>query len=143
MDLKDIFKKKPRKVPSEPRGKKPEERTVEVKPQQIPKEVVFPKKERKQVPGLAYQILDTPHVSEKATFLSEKNKYVFKVWPKVNKTEIKKAIEGQYGVNVLSVKIIKVLPKKRRLGKTRGWRKGYKKAIVAIKEGQKIEVLPR
>ncbi len=138
MALKDIFKKKPRTNRfAATRSKKPEERTVEVKPQQIPK------KERKQVPGLAYQVLDTPHVSEKATFLSEKNKYVFKVWPKVNKTEIKKAIEGQYGVNVLSVKIIKVLPKKRRLGKTKGWRKGYKKAIVAIKEGQKIEVLPR
>lgn len=137
MALKDIFKKK---VTEKGIGKPIENE----KPKKIEKEVsIVPKKERKQVPGLTYQILDTPHVSEKATFLSEKNKYVFKVWPKVNKTEIKKAIEGQYGVNVLSVKIIKVLPKKRRLGKTKGWRKGYKKAIVAIKEGQKIEVLPR
>jgi len=43
----------------------------------------------------------------------------------------------------LGVKIINLPPKKRRLGKIRGWRKGYKKAIVRIKEGQKIEVLPR
>ncbi len=88
-------------------------------------------------------ILKTPHITEKSTDLVGKNQYVFKVWPKANKIEIKKAIEDLYGVDVLDVKIIKVPPKRRRLGRISGWRKGYKKAIVKIKEGQKIEVLPR
>ena len=82
-------------------------------------------------------------MTEKATELAKKNQYVFKVWPRANKVEIKKAIEDIYGVDVVSVKIIKVPRKRRRLGRISGWRKGYKKAIVKIKEGQKIEVLPR
>jgi len=88
-------------------------------------------------------ILKTPHISEKSTELTGRNQYVFKVFSRANKTEIKKAIENLYKVKVISVKIIKVPAKKRRLGRITGWRKGYKKAIVKIKEGQKIEVLPR
>lgn len=92
---------------------------------------------------IAWRVLKGPHTTEKATQLLKENQYVFKVFPRANKTEIKKAIEGLFGVDVLGVKIIKVPRKKRRLGRIEGWRKGYKKAIVKIKEGQKIEVLPR
>ncbi|MBZ9573074.1 50S ribosomal protein L23 [Patescibacteria group bacterium] len=95
------------------------------------------------MPETAYRVLKAPQVTEKATALTGKNQYVFKVWPGANKVEIKKAVKDLYGVEVLSVKIIKVPRKKRRLGRISGWRKGYKKAIVKIKEGQKIEVLPR
>jgi large subunit ribosomal protein L23 len=102
-------------------------------------------KEKKE--GQAWMILREPHITEKATDLVKLNQYVFKVWPKANKVEIKKAIESLYGVDVVGVKIVKVPPKRRRLGRIRGWRKGwekgYKKAIVRIKEGQKIEVLPK
>jgi len=59
------------------------------------------------------------------------------------KLEIKKAIEGLYGVDVLSVKVINIPKRRRRLGRITGWRKGYKKAIVKIKKGQKIEIIPR
>ena len=90
-----------------------------------------------------FKILIEPHLTEKTTDLEKKNQYVFKVFPKANKTEIKKAIEDLYKVEVLGVKIINVLKKRRRLGRISGWKKGYKKAIVKIKEGQKIEVLPR
>ena len=89
------------------------------------------------------KILISPRITEKATAISQKNQYVFKVFPKANKTEIKKAIEDLYKVEVLDVKIINVPAKRRRLGRISGWKKGYKKAIVKIKEGQKIEVLPR
>jgi len=89
------------------------------------------------------KILKTPQVTEKATDLAGKNQYVFKVYPKTNKVEIEKAIEELYGVDVISVKIINIPPKRRRLGRVRGWRKGYKKAIVKIKEGEKIEIMPR
>ena len=89
------------------------------------------------------KILKTPQVTEKATDLAGKNQYVFKVYPKTNKVEIEKAIEELYGVDVISVKIINIPPKRRRLGRVRGWRKGYKKAIVKIKDGEKIEIMPR
>ena len=106
-------------------------------------EVRPPQAKREKVIGEAYRILKTPHVTEKATDLVKKNQYVFKVYSRANKVEIKKAIEDLYGVDVLGVKVINLPPKRRRLGKIMGWRKGYKKAIVRIKEGQKIEVLPR
>jgi len=88
-------------------------------------------------------VLISPHITEKATALAQKNQYVFKIFPKANKTEIKKVIEDLYKVEVLNIKIINVPKKRRRLGRISGWKKGYKKAIVKIKEGQKIEVLPR
>ena len=89
----------------------------------------------------SYEAIKEPHISEKASFLSEMNQYTFEVLPRYNKNEIKNAVEGIYGVNVTSVNIIRIPPKKRRLGKTEGFRKSYKKAVVTIKEGQKIEII--
>ena len=101
------------------------------------------KARKKQISSDAYRVLSSPHITEKATDLSEKNRYVFKVKNRTNKIEIKKVIKGIYGVDAVDVKIINVHRKKRRLGKQTGWRKGYKKAIVKVKEGQKIEILSR
>ncbi len=101
------------------------------------------KKDKKKIPEIAYRILIAPHISEKATILSEENKYVFKVSKEANKIEIKKAVEEVYGVDVVKVRIINVHRKRRRLGRYLGWRKGYKKAIVTIKKDQKIELLLR
>ncbi len=98
---------------------------------------------KKETSKIAYRVLGAPHVTEKATALTEENKYVFKVLPRTNKIEIKKAVEDLYGVDVVKVRIINVPKRRRRLGKQKGWRKGYKKAIVKIKKGQKIEILPR
>ncbi|MDP3883166.1 MAG: 50S ribosomal protein L23 [Candidatus Staskawiczbacteria bacterium] len=91
--------------------------------------------------SFSYEAVKDPHISEKATYLSEKSQYIFKVSPNYNKNEIRNAVEGIYGVDVLSVNIIKIPPKKRRIGKTQGFKKGLVKAIVKIKEGQKIEIL--
>ncbi|OGZ84905.1 MAG: 50S ribosomal protein L23 [Candidatus Staskawiczbacteria bacterium RIFOXYD1_FULL_39_28] len=82
-----------------------------------------------------------PHISEKGSYLAEASQYIFEVAERSNKQEIKKSVEGIYGVDVLSVNIIKIPAKKRRLGKTEGFRKAYTKAIVKIKDGQKIEIL--
>ena len=103
----------------------------------------FHPQEIKNMVAKADKILISPQITEKATALVQKNQYVFKVFPKANKTEIKKAIEDLYKVEVSDVKIINVPKKRRRLGRISGWKKGYKKVIVKIKEGQKIEVLPR
>lgn len=91
--------------------------------------------------GFSFEVIKEPHISEKGSFLAEINQYTFQVSPNYSKQEIKKAIEGIYGVNVLSVNTIKIPHKKRRLGKTQGFRKKFKKAVVKIKEGQKIEIL--
>jgi len=96
---------------------------------------------KKRHSGFSYEIVKEPHISEKATNLAESNQYVFKVVANSNKTEIKKSVEGIYGVNVLSVNIIKIPAKKRRIGKTQGFKKGHTKAVVKIAEGQKIEIL--
>jgi len=91
----------------------------------------------------SYRILKTPHVTEKATDLTAQDQYAFRVFPEANKTELRKVIKDTYGVNAVSVKIINVHRKKKRLGKIQGMKPGYKKAIVRIKKGQKIELLPR
>ncbi|MBU2635041.1 50S ribosomal protein L23 [Patescibacteria group bacterium] len=92
---------------------------------------------------MAYHVLSSVHVTEKATGLEAEDKYVFNVSPKANKSEIKKAVQNLYGVNVKNVRIINIPRKQRRLGKQKGWRKGYKKAIVRIDKGQRIEIMPR
>jgi large subunit ribosomal protein L23 len=87
------------------------------------------------------QVIKRPILTEKATKLSQNNQYLFEVSKSANKEEIKKMIENLYKVDVLNVKIVKLPPKQRRLGRIYGWKKGIKKAIVKIKEGQKIEAL--
>jgi large subunit ribosomal protein L23 len=124
--------------------KKIEKKEVEKKPEKKEIKIEEPKiKIKKITRGEERWILKAPHITEKATDLSEKNKYVFKVYSRTNKIEIKKAIQDLYGVDVLTVRIINIPSRKRRLGKNEGWQKGYKKAIIKIKQGQKIEILPR
>lgn len=118
-----------------------EERKVDKASTDLKKEEKIKPLKSKSVKAFSYEIIKEPHISEKASILSESNQYVFKVNPRSNKQEIKKSIEGIYSVNVLSVNVIKIPPKKRRLGRTQGFRKKYQKAIVTIKEGQKIEIL--
>lgn len=88
------------------------------------------------------QYLVRPHITEKATDLAAKNQYVFVVTKKSSKKEIENSVERLYGVKVEGVRIVNVHPKKMRLGKIKGIKKGYKKAIVQVKEGQTIEILP-
>lgn len=90
----------------------------------------------------AWRVLRAPHVTEKSTNLTALNQYVFKMLGSPAKPEVKKAIEEIYGVNVLAVRKIAVPRKKRRRGRRVGWRPGYTKAIVSLRAGQRIEVLP-
>jgi large subunit ribosomal protein L23 len=102
---------------------------------------VEPKKSKIKDAKFSYEAVKQPHISEKASYLAEKDQYVFDILPNYNENEIKKSVEGIYGVDVLSVNVIKIPAKKRRMGRTEGFRKAYKKAVVKIKEGQKIEIL--
>lgn len=90
----------------------------------------------------AWRILKEPHVTEKSTNLTQFNQYVFKIIRNPSKQEIKKSIEEVYGVHVDKVRKTSVPGKKRRRGRHVGWKPGYKKAIVTLREGEKIEVLP-
>jgi len=85
-------------------------------------------------------VLVKPLITEKSSFLSPYGQYVFEVSLKTNKVEIAKAIERVYGVKPVSVNIVRVRGKKVRYGKTLGETKKWKKAIITLKPGDKIEV---
>lgn len=133
-------KKEPKKTPKNSvkvSAAKPEKKTVEKEPVAAPKSQGASTKNIK----FSYEAVRQPHISEKASYLAERDQYIFEVSPNYNKNEIKNAVEGLYKVDVLSVNVIKIPAKKRRLGRTEGFRKAYKKAVVKIKNGQKIEIL--
>ena len=139
MALLDRFRKKTEQ-------KKPVEAEQFTEPDKTESKPVS-KKINKKVAPRVYQIIRKPHITEKAGFLTDQNKYVFKIYPQVNKKEVKKAVESLYGVRVEKVNIIHSAAKQRRLGRYHGWRgglkKGFKKAVVTLKQGEKIELLPR
>ncbi len=87
-------------------------------------------------------LLKNPLITEKGTQGSSLGKYLFLVDKKATKPEIKKIVGAVYKVDVTAVNIVNVKSKKRRLGQTLGVRPGYKKAIVTLKVGQKLDVLP-
>lgn len=90
-----------------------------------------------------YRLIRSPHISEKAGNVSSSGQYIFKVFKRANKTEIKKAVEKMYGVNVEGVNVVYIPSKKRTVGKYEGKKRGHKKAIVTLRKGQTIEVAPR
>jgi len=147
----DIFKKKPVKAKKEARQeKKPvvkekKEKTPIVKGEKKPAVKKAKKPTKKKIVNvkrseLIVKILKSPHITEKATILAERSKYVFRVDRMANKIDVKKAIKALYGVDVISVNIINIKPKKRRMGRFMGKKPGFKKAIVKIKKDQKIDI---
>lgn len=90
--------------------------------------------------SVAYRIIRGAHISEKATNGSVLNKYTFKVAKEANKIEIKKAIEKLYKVGITAVHIQNIPAKARQVGRFKGHKPGFKKAIVTVKEGEKIDV---
>ncbi len=85
-------------------------------------------------------IIKKPHITEKATDLSKLNKYVFMVEPSANKNEIKKALKKIYGVDILKIQTITRQPRMKKFRSRSGAKPVYKKAIVELKKGQKIEI---
>ncbi|MBD5193206.1 MAG: 50S ribosomal protein L23 [Bacteroides sp.] len=85
-----------------------------------------------------------PIVTEKATKLTDKlNRYTFRVSPEANKYQIKQLIEDIYGVKVVEVNTMVVRGKNKsrwtKSGLLRGKTSAYKKAVVAVEEGQTID----
>jgi large subunit ribosomal protein L23 len=89
--------------------------------------------------SIYHSIIRYPSITEKNTTLrTGQNKYVFEVAPNATKPQIKKAVEKLFNVTVLSVNTIVVKGKKKRMGKSSGYRSDWKKAIVKIMTGQTI-----
>jgi len=88
----------------------------------------------------AYRILQKPLVTEKGTLMSEKGNWVvFQVNGAANKLEIKKAVEQVFKVTVLKINTLTVKPKYRRFGRFTGKTKSWKKAMVLLKAGDRID----
>jgi large subunit ribosomal protein L23 len=88
----------------------------------------------------AQEIIRRPLVTEKSAQQKEaKNKYAFEVQKDANKIEIQRAVEQLFKVKVLEVHTVNVLGKMKRLGRRYGKRPDWKKAIVTLKEGDRIE----
>jgi large subunit ribosomal protein L23 len=88
------------------------------------------------------EVLRSPHLSEKATMLKDKNKvYVFVVSKSANKKIVGQEIEKLYKVKVRKIRIINLPPKPKRLGRTRGSRPGFKKALVYLEPSQSIDII--
>lgn len=89
-------------------------------------------------------IIIRPIVTEKTELLKTKNgQYSFQVMRSANKNEVKKAIEQMFKVQVKQVRVMNYDGKPKRMGVFAGKRSNWKKAIVTLKKGEKIESLER
>ncbi|MCK5580604.1 MAG: 50S ribosomal protein L23 [Candidatus Omnitrophica bacterium] len=88
----------------------------------------------------SYDIVNTLVRTEKGLDLEAQRKYLFHVASSANKIEIKKAIEEIYKVKVASVNTITVPGKRKRVRQEFGHTTAWKKAVVTLKEGQKIDI---
>ena len=89
----------------------------------------------------AHDVILRPVLSEKALVSIEDSKYAFYVHPKANRTQIKEAIEDVFDVNVVKINISNLRGKEKSLGRYSGLRPKRKKAVVTLKEGQRIQEL--
>ena len=88
----------------------------------------------------AQAVLLRPVISEKSVMETERNNYTFAFARDANKFQIKAAVEEQFKVDVLGVRVLTVQPKQKRRGRRQlGTVPGWRKAVVTIADGQKIE----
>lgn len=88
-------------------------------------------------------VIVRPRITEKAGVLEKKGEYIFDIYRRTNKQEVKNAVEKTYGVKVTKVNIINIPSKKKRVGKHLGEAGKVRKAIVSLQKGQAIELMPR
>jgi len=88
----------------------------------------------------SHDILRRPVITEKSTMLGDRGQYVFEVAGDANKIEVKRAVEEVFKVDVRGVNILHMHGKMRRMGRSRGMTRPWKKAIVTLKAGDRIEL---
>ena len=139
---KDAKTEKPQSKANQPmagdKAEKAKDKPVKKAKTAKPKKETAKRKVAKKEENIAHKVLLENLISEKSTVLASQNKYVFKVAKQAGKFQIKEAVEGYYGVQVVGVNTIKINPKKRIQGRTIGWKKGHKKAIVTLQSGDTI-----
>ncbi len=87
-----------------------------------------------------YEVLRRPLITEKNTLLQAQGRYAFEVASKANKQQIKQAVEAAFKVGVTAVNTMTVPGKQRRVGRRQVLTSPWKKAIVTLKPGDKIEL---
>ena len=87
-----------------------------------------------------YEVLRRPLITEKNTALQAQGKYAFEVAGEANKHQVKQAVEKAFKVQVTAVNIMTVPGKERRVGRQQVLTQSWKKAIVTLKPGDKIEL---
>ena len=87
-----------------------------------------------------YEVLRRPLITEKDTVLQAQGKYAFEAAGKANKPQIKQAVEKAFNVKVTAVNIMTVPGKRRRIGRQIVLTPSWKKAIVTLQPGDKIEL---
>lgn len=95
---------------------------------------------RKKVVSGVRNVVINPLITEKSARLASEDKYIFAVDPRSNQIEIKSAISNMYGIIPVKVNVLNVKGKKVRFGRRKGKRKDWKKAIVTLPKGKKIDV---
>ena len=155
--LQNIFKKASKKEPTSPQSR--QKSNKQEGPPQVPEKqrpLKQEQKREKQAKGVstgsglllerahgAYGVIVRPHISEKSVRQNDQDKYAFEIYSGVTAPQVKRAIERTYGVNVENVHISKVPSKPTRYRRNLGSKSRYDKAVVTLKEGQNIEVLPQ
>ncbi len=117
-----------------PKAEKPK---AEAKPDEPKKEVKIDAAPRET--GAAYRILLRPIVTEKTTRLGHLNQYAFEVAVTANKLEIRKAVQSVYGVTPTDVRVMRILGKPVRGRRGASRRSSWRKAIVTLKKGDRID----
>ena len=87
------------------------------------------------------EIIKAPIITEKSASISaDGTKVVLKVAKDANKIQIRQAVESAFGVKVTNVNTVSVRAKKKRVGRYEGTTKAYKKAIITLAEGSKVDL---
>ena len=87
-----------------------------------------------------YEVLRRPLITEKSTVLQAEGKYAFEVAEEASKPQIRQAVEKAFNVEVTAVNVMVVPDRRRRLGRRQVMVRPWKKAIVTLKPGDKIEL---
>jgi large subunit ribosomal protein L23 len=86
-----------------------------------------------------YEVLRRPLITEKSTVLQAQNKYAFEIADDANKPQVKQAVENAFKVKVTGVNVVTMPGKTRRVGRRQIQTRSWKKAIITLQPGDKIE----
>ncbi|PIV38465.1 MAG: 50S ribosomal protein L23 [Candidatus Portnoybacteria bacterium CG02_land_8_20_14_3_00_45_8] len=141
MGLLNKFKKIAKKKEIKPAQKKETKAAVLPTPKTELAKVKTGRRIIKREFSTGWHVLLKPWVTEKSARLTVKGQYIFKVATYATKNEIKKAVQDFYGVAVVRVNIINLHGKKRQVGRFEGVSSSYKKAVVTLAPGEKLDII--